>query len=109
LRRFEKIVSISPQIYPSSELKQEYRRAVISKQISVLYSIEDSIVKVHTVFDNREDPSSILQTTYFQNPSSVPRVPKHLPHLLHFQVAPLSLSKQMHLMAGVAVDFQNLL
>ena len=56
LRRFERLVAISPFIYPVSELKQGCRRAVISKQISVLYSIDESIVKIHSVFDNRQDP-----------------------------------------------------
>ena len=57
LEGFEEIVSRFPDIYPHSTKKKGYRKAVILKQISVIYSVERKTIKVHTLFDNRQDPS----------------------------------------------------
>ncbi len=56
LKDFEDIVAIFPEIYPESEIKKGFRKAVILKQISVIYSIENEAILVHTLFDNRQDP-----------------------------------------------------
>ena len=58
LKDFEDIVSIFPEIYPESEIKKGYRKAVIIKQISVIYSIENEAILIHTLFDNRQDPEN---------------------------------------------------
>ena len=58
LEDFEEIVSIFPEIYPESEIKKGYRKAVILKQISVIYSIENEAILIHTLFDNRQDPEN---------------------------------------------------
>jgi len=59
LINFENQVSLFPEMYPESSLLQGYRRAVILKQISVFYSFEDGIIKIHTLFDNRQNPSKL--------------------------------------------------
>ena len=59
LKDFEKIVSQFPETYPLSINKKGIRRAVIAKQISILYSIDDSYIRVFTLFDNRQDPKNI--------------------------------------------------
>ena len=59
LKTFEEIVSNFPEIYPESQIKKGYRRAVINKQTSVLYSIEDGLIRVHTLYDNRQDSEKL--------------------------------------------------
>jgi len=59
LEAFEEIVSHFPEIYPESQLKKGFRRAVVSKQISVIYSVERIAIKVHTLFDNRQNPDKL--------------------------------------------------
>ena len=59
LKSFEVIVSNFPEIYPKSQLKKCYRKAVINKQISIIYSIENNSILVHTLFDNRQDPAKL--------------------------------------------------
>lgn len=59
LKAFEEIVSFFPEIYPDSQIKKGYRRGVIVKQVSVLYSVENNRILVHTVFDNRQDPEKL--------------------------------------------------
>ena len=59
LKTFEEIVSNFPEIYPESQTKKGYRRAVINKQTSVLYSIENGLILVHTLYDNRQDPEKL--------------------------------------------------
>ena len=56
---FEEIVSRFPHVYPESQLLKGYRRAVLAKQISVLYSVHKTSIKVHTLFDNRQDPNKL--------------------------------------------------
>jgi plasmid stabilization system protein ParE len=56
LKSFEEIVSNFPEIYPESKIKKGYRRAVINRQTSILYSIEKKLILIHTLFDNRQDP-----------------------------------------------------
>jgi plasmid stabilization system protein ParE len=60
LDAFEEIVSYFPEIYPESLVKSGFKRAVISKQISVIYSIRRNVIEVHTVFDNRQNPDKLL-------------------------------------------------
>jgi plasmid stabilization system protein ParE len=61
LKTFEKSVSLFPELYPESNLKRGYRRAVIAKQVSIIYSIDSSCVRVYTLFDNRQDPEKLLK------------------------------------------------
>ena len=59
LKTFEEIVSNFPEIYPESQIKKGYRRAVINKQTSVLYSYENGLILVHTLYDNRQNPEKL--------------------------------------------------
>ena len=59
LKSFEEIVSNFPEIYPESQIKKGYRRAVINRQTSVLYSIESKSILIHSLFDNRQDPDKL--------------------------------------------------
>ena len=36
-----------------------FRRAVISKQVSVFYQIQNQVVHIISVFDNRQNPSRL--------------------------------------------------
>ena len=60
LEAFEEIVCYFPEIYPESQLKKGFRRAVISKQISVIYSVRQHVIEVHTLFDNRQNPDTLI-------------------------------------------------
>ena len=54
LKKFEKIVTRYPKLYPSSIKHPKFRRAVITKFQSVIYEIDDNIIKVHTILDHRQ-------------------------------------------------------
>lgn len=56
LRGFEELVSNYPELYPLSQKKKGYRKAVILKQISIIYSVKRNSILVHTLVDNRQDP-----------------------------------------------------
>ncbi|WP_462228077.1 hypothetical protein [Mucilaginibacter sp.] len=55
LTSFEKTVSTFPEIYPLSTKNQEVRRAVLSKQLSVFYTIINNEILVIGMIDNRMD------------------------------------------------------
>lgn len=61
IREFEKIVVKFPEIYPESNKKSGLRRAVLSKQNSVIYKIdrEKVFIRVYTIFDNRKHPAKL--------------------------------------------------
>jgi plasmid stabilization system protein ParE len=53
LETFERVVSSFPEIYPISSQNQDVRRAVLSKQLSVFYTIIDNEISVIGMIDNR--------------------------------------------------------
>jgi plasmid stabilization system protein ParE len=53
LATFERVVSAFPEIYPLSTENQEVHRAVLSKQLSVFYTIIDNEILVIGMIDNR--------------------------------------------------------
>jgi hypothetical protein len=57
LESFEKIVSIFPQLYPQTNKNSGVRRAVLSKQLAVFYSLEKGVITVIAVLDNRMSDS----------------------------------------------------
>lgn len=59
LEGFEEIVSRFPEIYPQSQTLKGFRRAVVVKQISVIYSVHKSEIKIYTLFDNRQNPKTL--------------------------------------------------
>ena len=59
LKNFEKIAERLPNAFPESDSKTGYRKAVISKQTSIIYRLDSKMVRVYTVFDNRQDPAKL--------------------------------------------------
>ena len=60
--KFEKAVSIiimNPEIFPKSSINKKYRKCVITKQSSILYSFSANEIRIHNIFDNRQDPNKI--------------------------------------------------
>lgn len=60
--RLEEVIrfaSIQPGIYPSSDVKRNIRRAVITKQVSLFFEINDGYVDLLFLWDNRQDPSNM--------------------------------------------------
>lgn len=54
LKEFENIVVRFPKLYPSSLKDTKLRKAVISKHQTVLYEMDNDIIRVHTILDNRQ-------------------------------------------------------
>jgi hypothetical protein len=60
LNDFENIVSIFPTLYSESQ-KKKVRKAVLSKVLSVFYSIKRNKISIIAIFDNRWDEASKLK------------------------------------------------
>jgi plasmid stabilization system protein ParE len=54
LADFENIIILYPTIYSESK-KKKFRRAVLSKVLSVYYSVKKNKVSIIAIFDNRWD------------------------------------------------------
>lgn len=52
-----KVISTQPYLYPASNFNQ-IRRAVITKQTSVYYLIQEEEIYLVTFWDNRQNPTS---------------------------------------------------
>jgi len=62
LVKFQKaisIISMNPEVFPKSSINKKYRKCVITKQSSLLYSFGSNEVRIHTIFDTRQDPNKI--------------------------------------------------
>ena len=62
LVKFQKavsIISMNPEIFPKSSVNKKYRKCVITKQSTLLYSFGSNEIRIHTVFDTRQDPNKI--------------------------------------------------
>lgn len=60
--KFEKAISImimNPEIFPKSSVNKKYRKCVITKQSSLLYSFSANEIKIHNIFDTRQNPNKI--------------------------------------------------
>ena len=53
LESFEKRVIPNPKLYPKSTKNSKFHRAVLSKQLSVFYSVSKNAIRVIAVVDNR--------------------------------------------------------
>jgi len=53
LASFEKVISISPEMYPVIIPERNIRRAVLSKKLSVFYRIKKNGISVVAILDNR--------------------------------------------------------
>jgi hypothetical protein len=60
LNDFEKIIIIYPTLYLESQ-KKRIRRAVLSKVLSVYYSINKNKISIIAIFDNRWDETSKIK------------------------------------------------
>lgn len=62
MMKFEKAISIiimNPEIFPKSSINKKYRKCVITKQSSLLYTFSSNEIRIHTIFDTRQDPNKI--------------------------------------------------
>ena len=57
LTDFENIIILYPTIYSESK-KKKFRRAVLSKVLSVYYSVKKNKISILAIFDNRWDETS---------------------------------------------------
>ncbi len=55
LETFERVVSVFPELYPKSVKGENIHRAVLSKQLSVFYTILNNEISVIAMTDNRMD------------------------------------------------------
>lgn len=53
------LIKDNPQTFPRSDQSEDYRRAVISKQVSIFYRNENQVVHIISVFDNRQNPNRL--------------------------------------------------
>lgn len=61
--KFDKAISImvmnNPEIFPKSSINKKYRKCVITKQSSLLYSFSANEIRIHNIFDTRQNPNKI--------------------------------------------------
>ena len=57
LQSFEAVVKEFPKLYSATSRKKNIRRAVLSKQLSVFYRVNNSNIEVLAMLDNRCDIS----------------------------------------------------
>lgn len=55
LKSFEDRIELFPKLYPASEKHPNMRKAVITKQQSVIYKVLESTIQIVTIIDNRQD------------------------------------------------------
>lgn len=48
-----------PELYPKTFEKENIRRSVLTKQITIYYSLEDDTIKIVSVFDVRQNPTKL--------------------------------------------------
>jgi len=52
-------VKSNPYLYPPFKNKKQLRRCVVTKQVSIFYSVKSSEVQIITLFDNRRNPKKL--------------------------------------------------
>ena len=60
LNDFEKIIILYPELYSESQ-KKRIRRAVLSKVLSVYYSVNKNKISIIAIFDNRWDETNKIK------------------------------------------------
>ena len=53
------LIKDNPLLFPKSNRRKEYRKAVISKQISLYYMIDNKSITIITLWDNRQNPRKL--------------------------------------------------
>jgi len=51
----------NPEIFAHSQFDKKLRKAIITKQTSILYEIQEETIFVLNLIDNRQDPEQIFQ------------------------------------------------
>ena len=60
LQTFEMAVTVFPKLYPSSSIKRNIRRAVLSNVLSTYYRVHKKKIEILSILDNRCEPSHWL-------------------------------------------------
>lgn len=55
------LIQNNPQLFPESEILQNLRKSVLSKQVSIYYEVVENEIHIVTLFDNRQDPSNLTK------------------------------------------------
>ena len=59
MKRRLTLIGKFPLLHKSSEIKPEFRVSVLSKQTSIIYSVQKSTISIIRLFDNRQDPGKL--------------------------------------------------
>jgi len=52
-----------PDSCPESEKIRDLRKCVVTKQTTMFYKYSDTTINIVTIFDNRQDPKSLIKET----------------------------------------------
>lgn len=52
-------IAAFPGMFPASDKRKDIRKAVVSKQTSLLYRISQDQIQILHVWDNRQDPDNL--------------------------------------------------
>lgn len=68
IRKFSKkldtrlnLISTNPLLFPSSHLKKNLRRSVLTYQTTIYYRITGKVVHIVSLFDTRQNPKKLKQ------------------------------------------------
>ena len=61
IKASENIIAVYPSIFQISDTRPKTRRCVVTPQTSLHYMIMPGEIIIVSVFDNRQDPASLLQ------------------------------------------------
>ena len=48
-----------PFLFPESDKNKNFRKSVLSKQISIYYRVNNFDIQIYALFDNRQNPSKL--------------------------------------------------
>jgi len=55
------IIQQNPETFPKSAIRQGLHKCVISRQTTMYYTFDDTVVYILTIFDNRQDPEKLIE------------------------------------------------
>jgi plasmid stabilization system protein ParE len=50
-------ITIQPEAFPLSSYRKDVRKAVLTKEVSIFYSIKSDYIRTITLWDNRQNPA----------------------------------------------------
>jgi plasmid stabilization system protein ParE len=59
LERRIDLITKRPQIFPLINKRTDTRRSIISRHITIYYTVSHDYIKIVTLFDTRQDPSKL--------------------------------------------------